>query len=246
MQLKSGQALYSSHSHSEDTKWEAEQFPQILLLPGVHDDLRCWHQYSQCEHQCAVFDWDSLSILGAAWSFVLNCMWFEWHHYKIPRHLCLLPSITVSFLSEINSKMLYYGEEQELSSEEISEKLVLAQKMLEEIRRRQPFFTQRELVDEEADEAHERRCIQLLAPSTRLLSLWVQEKTSSHRETFTQGNQFPIFRPILELRRDLRESFRTTWLTGRRFLDPSPTVSPWETTEIPQGIYRILTPEKKK
>lgn len=53
--------------------------------------------------------------------------------------------------------MLYYGEEQELTSEEISEKLVLAQKMLEEIRRRQPFLTQRELVDEEADEAHERR-----------------------------------------------------------------------------------------
>ena len=51
--------------------------------------------------------------------------------------------------------MLYYGEEQELSSEEISEKLVLAQKMLEEIRRRQPFLTQLELVDEEADEAHE-------------------------------------------------------------------------------------------
>ncbi|KAK2490014.1 hypothetical protein MC885_001366, partial [Smutsia gigantea] len=56
---------------------------------------------------------------------------------------------------EINNKMLYYGEEQELSSEEISEKLVLAQKMLEEIRHRQPFLTQRELVDEEADEAHE-------------------------------------------------------------------------------------------
>ena len=47
--------------------------------------------------------------------------------------------------------MLYYGEEQELSSEEISEKLVLAQKMLEEIQRRQPFLTQRELVDEEAE-----------------------------------------------------------------------------------------------
>ncbi|XP_004673841.1 PREDICTED: laminin subunit alpha-4 isoform X2 [Condylura cristata] len=58
-------------------------------------------------------------------------------------------------IQEINQKMLYYGEKQELSSEEISEKLVLAQKMLEEIRQRQPFFTQRELVDEEADEAHE-------------------------------------------------------------------------------------------
>uniref|UniRef100_G1Q4T5 Laminin EGF-like domain-containing protein n=2 Tax=Myotis lucifugus TaxID=59463 RepID=G1Q4T5_MYOLU len=58
-------------------------------------------------------------------------------------------------IQEINNKMLYYGEQQDLSSEEISEKLVLAQKMLEEIRSRQPFFTQRELVDEEADEAHE-------------------------------------------------------------------------------------------
>lgn len=58
-------------------------------------------------------------------------------------------------IQEINNKMLYYGEEQELSPEEISEKLMLAQKMLEEIRHRRPFLTQRELVDEEADEAYE-------------------------------------------------------------------------------------------
>uniref|UniRef100_G1SXN3 Laminin subunit alpha-4 n=1 Tax=Oryctolagus cuniculus TaxID=9986 RepID=G1SXN3_RABIT len=58
-------------------------------------------------------------------------------------------------IQEINSKMLYYGEEQELGPEEISEKLVLAQKMLDEIRRRQPFFTQQDLVNEEVDEAHE-------------------------------------------------------------------------------------------
>lgn len=89
--------------------------------------------------------------------------------------------------------MLYYGEEQELSSEEISEKLVLAQKMLEEIRRRQPFLAQRELVDEEADEAHECRYIQLLEASTRLLPLWGQERTPSHRAEFGQSNQFPIF-----------------------------------------------------
>lgn len=62
--------------------------------------------------------------------------------------------------------MLYYGEQQELSPEEISEKLVLAQKMLEEIRGRQPFFIQRELADEEADEAQECRCTRLLEPST--------------------------------------------------------------------------------
>ncbi|XP_058163284.1 laminin subunit alpha-4 isoform X3 [Dasypus novemcinctus] len=58
-------------------------------------------------------------------------------------------------IQEINNKMLYYGVEEALNPEEISEKLVLAQEMLEEIRRRQPFLTQRELVDEEADEAHE-------------------------------------------------------------------------------------------
>ncbi|EDL04908.1 laminin, alpha 4, isoform CRA_b [Mus musculus] len=58
-------------------------------------------------------------------------------------------------IQEINSKMLYYGENQELGPEEIAEKLVLAQKMLEEIRSRQPFLTHRELVDEEADEAQE-------------------------------------------------------------------------------------------
>lgn len=58
-------------------------------------------------------------------------------------------------IQEINHKMLYYGENQELGPEEIAEKLVLAQKMLEEIRSRPPFFTQREIVDEEADEAQE-------------------------------------------------------------------------------------------
>ncbi|XP_075801564.1 laminin subunit alpha-4 isoform X1 [Microtus pennsylvanicus] len=58
-------------------------------------------------------------------------------------------------IQEINSKMVYYGENQELGPEEIAQKLVLAQRMLEEIRSRQPFLTQRELVDEEADEAQE-------------------------------------------------------------------------------------------
>ncbi|XP_012660001.1 laminin subunit alpha-4 [Otolemur garnettii] len=58
-------------------------------------------------------------------------------------------------IQEINNKMLYYGEEQELSPEEIAEKLVLAQQMLEEIRHKPPFLAQQELVDEEADEAYE-------------------------------------------------------------------------------------------
>ncbi|EHA97485.1 Laminin subunit alpha-4, partial [Heterocephalus glaber] len=58
-------------------------------------------------------------------------------------------------IQEINHKMLYYGAERELDPEEVSEKLVLAQKMLEEIRRRPPFLTQQELVNAESDEAHE-------------------------------------------------------------------------------------------
>lgn len=137
-------------------------------------ECRCRHQYLQCEHHS----------------------YFQWHGCTKPSYLSLLPSLIMSFLSEINNKMLYYGEQQELSSEEISEKLVLAQKMLEEIRSRQPFFTQRELVDEEADEAHECRSIQLLEPSTCLLSLWVQERTQRHRATFGQNSQFPIFTAI--------------------------------------------------
>lgn len=114
----------------------------------------------------------------------------------MPSHLSLLSSLIISVLLEINDKMLYYGKEQELSSEEISEKLELAQKMLEAIRRRQPFLIQRELVDEEADEAQECRYIQLKEPSTCLFSLWVQKQTPSHRATFGQSNQFPVFRDI--------------------------------------------------
>ncbi|XP_068933119.1 laminin subunit alpha-4 isoform X1 [Petaurus breviceps papuanus] len=58
-------------------------------------------------------------------------------------------------IQEINSKMLYYGVEHNLSPEEISEKLAIAEDMLEEIRNRKPFLLQRDLVDEEADEAQE-------------------------------------------------------------------------------------------
>ncbi|XP_074043498.1 laminin subunit alpha-4 isoform X2 [Macrotis lagotis] len=58
-------------------------------------------------------------------------------------------------IQEINSKMLYYGVEQDLSPNEISEKLAVAEDMLEEIRHRKPFVLQQELVDEEADEAQE-------------------------------------------------------------------------------------------
>ncbi|XP_043858988.1 laminin subunit alpha-4 [Dromiciops gliroides] len=58
-------------------------------------------------------------------------------------------------IQEINSKMLYYGVQQDLSPEEISQKLSVAEDMLEEIRRRKPFLLQRERADEEADEAQE-------------------------------------------------------------------------------------------
>ncbi|XP_042526413.1 laminin subunit alpha-4 [Dipodomys spectabilis] len=58
-------------------------------------------------------------------------------------------------IQEINNKMLYYEEEQELGPEEVAEKLVLARKMVEEIRSYPSFLTQRELVDEEADEAQD-------------------------------------------------------------------------------------------
>lgn len=77
------------------------------------------------------------------------------------------------FFLEINSKMLYYGENQELGPEEIAEKLVLAQKMLDEIRSRQPFLTHRELVDEEADEVQECTCLPPLANTAYVLSLLV-------------------------------------------------------------------------
>lgn len=72
--------------------------------------------------------------------------------------------------------MLHYGENQELSPEEIAEKLMLAQKMLEEIRNRQPFRTQRELVDEEADEAQERMCLPFLANTAYVFSLYGTRK----------------------------------------------------------------------
>lgn len=126
----------------------------------------------------------------------------------MPSSLSLLPFLTVSFLSEINNKMLYYGEEQELSPEEISEKLMLAQKMLEEIRHRRPFLTQRELVDEEADEAYECRCIQFLESHTSASLVGPGEDLEP------QGNIWPK-QPIrniqsyLELICSLRESLRT-------------------------------------
>uniref|UniRef100_A0A8C0B563 Laminin subunit alpha-4 n=1 Tax=Buteo japonicus TaxID=224669 RepID=A0A8C0B563_9AVES len=56
-------------------------------------------------------------------------------------------------IQEISSKMKYYAIQQELSPEEISQKLSVAEEMLKEIKRRKPFTNQRQLADEEEDAA---------------------------------------------------------------------------------------------
>ncbi|KAM5256538.1 laminin subunit alpha-4 [Ctenodactylus gundi] len=87
-------------------------------------------------------------------------------------------------IQEISDKMLYYGEQQELGPEEVAEKLALAQEMLEEIRHRPPFLTQRELVDAEADEAYEllsqAESWQRLHNDTRALFPVVLEQLGDH------------------------------------------------------------------
>ncbi|XP_072499167.1 laminin subunit alpha-4 isoform X1 [Notamacropus eugenii] len=87
-------------------------------------------------------------------------------------------------IQEINRKMLYYGVQQDLSPEEISEKLALAEDMLEEIRRRKPFHLQQELADEEADEAQELLSLaeiwQRLHNDTRLLFPVVLEQLEDY------------------------------------------------------------------
>ncbi|NXV80659.1 LAMA4 protein, partial [Atlantisia rogersi] len=56
---------------------------------------------------------------------------------------------------EISSKMKYYAMQQELSPEEIAQKLSEAEEMLKEIKRRKPFTDQRQLADEEENAAEE-------------------------------------------------------------------------------------------
>ncbi|NWU63800.1 LAMA4 protein, partial [Pterocles burchelli] len=58
-------------------------------------------------------------------------------------------------IQEINSKMKYYAIQQELSPEEIAQKLSVAEEMLKEIKRRKPFINQRQLADEEENAAEE-------------------------------------------------------------------------------------------
>uniref|UniRef100_A0A8C4WNR3 Laminin subunit alpha-4 n=1 Tax=Gopherus evgoodei TaxID=1825980 RepID=A0A8C4WNR3_9SAUR len=58
-------------------------------------------------------------------------------------------------IQEISSKMKYYGIQHELSTEDIIQKLNLAEEMLREIQHRKPFTNQRLLADDEADAAQE-------------------------------------------------------------------------------------------
>ena len=51
--------------------------------------------------------------------------------------------------------MKYYAIQQELSPEEITQKLSVAEEMLKEIKRRKPFTNQRQLADEEENAAEE-------------------------------------------------------------------------------------------
>ncbi|NXT28852.1 LAMA4 protein, partial [Syrrhaptes paradoxus] len=58
-------------------------------------------------------------------------------------------------IQEISSKMKYYAIQQELSPEEIAQKLSVAEEMLKEIKRRKPFINQRQLAEEEDNAAEE-------------------------------------------------------------------------------------------
>ncbi|NXT86745.1 LAMA4 protein, partial [Anhinga rufa] len=58
-------------------------------------------------------------------------------------------------IKEISSKMKYYAIQQELSPEEIAQKLSMAEEMLKEIKRRKPFTNQKQLADEEENAAEE-------------------------------------------------------------------------------------------
>lgn len=51
--------------------------------------------------------------------------------------------------------MKYYAVQQELSPEEIAQKLSVAEEMLKEIKRRKPFTNQRQLADKEENAAED-------------------------------------------------------------------------------------------
>uniref|UniRef100_A0A669QFQ5 Laminin subunit alpha-4 n=1 Tax=Phasianus colchicus TaxID=9054 RepID=A0A669QFQ5_PHACC len=88
--------------------------------------------------------------------------------YGFPLHSCKftsLPSVQkfglgcadflFSLHTEISSKMKYYAIQQELSPEEITQKLSVAEEMLKEIKRRKPFTNERQLADEEEHAAED-------------------------------------------------------------------------------------------
>ncbi|OPJ73168.1 laminin subunit alpha-4 [Patagioenas fasciata monilis] len=58
-------------------------------------------------------------------------------------------------IQEIDSKMKYYTIQQELSPEEIAQKLSVAEEMLKEIKHRKPFTNERQRADEEEDAAEQ-------------------------------------------------------------------------------------------
>ncbi|XP_071597234.1 laminin subunit alpha-4 [Heliangelus exortis] len=58
-------------------------------------------------------------------------------------------------IQEISSKMKYYAVQQELSPEEIAQKLNVAEEMLKEIKRRKPFTNERQLADQEQNAAEQ-------------------------------------------------------------------------------------------
>ncbi|KAK2534799.1 Lama4 [Columba guinea] len=58
-------------------------------------------------------------------------------------------------IQEIGSKIKYYTMQQELSPEEIAQKLNVAEEMLKEIKHRKPFTNERQRADEEEDAAEE-------------------------------------------------------------------------------------------
>lgn len=65
--------------------------------------------------------------------------------------------------------MKYYAIQQELSPEEIAQKLSAAEEMLQEIRRRKPFTMERQLADEEDNAAKECEC-RVCFPFTHVLT----------------------------------------------------------------------------
>uniref|UniRef100_A0A8D0GDX5 Laminin subunit alpha-4 n=1 Tax=Sphenodon punctatus TaxID=8508 RepID=A0A8D0GDX5_SPHPU len=87
-------------------------------------------------------------------------------------------------IQEISSKVKYYGVQHELSPSDIIQKLNSAVEMVEEIKLRKPFTPQREIVDDEAEDAEdvlrEVEEWQLIYNDTRLLFPIVLDQLSEY------------------------------------------------------------------